>query len=1193
MQVSREDTSPTNEYIIDKLLGDNFKIFVNYLENYKLNMFTYEMVDKSMIGMSMNNKSPPPKSNDLHPSFMQTNIGILQGFKEIEEANITKSQIYENYINPINKLLDDLIKNKTDYNYKNFHFNQLPYIEDEDIPSIKYLIDCYHLLPYTRKFYSVDTEKRNSFILAIKFMQHLIALLNLDMVNIDEIMLILQHDNFYFMDYFYNFLENISKVVKNNIDINNYKIFFKGALEGFKGIADKIVKEMKEQDKSAINLFTDNYINITMDEFHNITINNYNDFIIGLGSYFYNRGYYNCTISASDNLIHSLLPAIVLETKGQDIDNSTDDIDKQNNYRYNSLLNPYYILDTKFKRSINVKIKINDNVKPIFPFPSHNKDDIDKFNSLPTLYGPLHVESDRYYLTNNMNHGNITNGEDGRFVTDEALRYVIYVIFKLEECYPENHQHDKIIVFILGILSYMIKHKYLVEPNHQRINIDQYDRNDIISIFNNMLNVIKYIHNREKIIPITDYDKHFKEYKDIFLSKFLKYVLNNLKNSAIQSLEGKPTNFNNPAVLYFFRNRILKEPVFYRRFFNLIRLKNVGNLTPEADVDFLSVKYLKDKDLLNYRLNIRKLKGETIFNVKQFGGNGNIDDIVYLTIIPDYPTDGSIGSIWITNTVRISKEDLKKIGTDAIYNLSKKVYLTEKGKDIPYNGITITQDIINESINYVSSFGLAYLLKNTDYIKNLLFKVPLMIPGLEQKWKRGENFVTEQMLKAASEWEREGDEFVRRDNEGKIVDRTMESLCGMIGEAHDSCLSFFTRCLNSQSDTLPVDCHEMLDFNFKINPAIDVLINTVKEINPIIAFRILEKFKFASYLADEESDPFPGFRRYKVQSVGEWLEELENDFERCKKPTAPSRKGCDSRTLREQLGDNAAKKILEMARDKKRHAFFDYLEILVHWVNANPQVLNKEEKLHPQATYEYPPIDKSFALYVHRDPYKPVILRLRHLRCELERLKSSIMNDLAGTRVPNTISLVAHTDNNINMPLSRIAFNSPIPSTYYVTMRGGNIEGTENELKNINQHYGHGLFKVIFDNLLQTMKGLSGEKKMMLKKETERKINEKLAKLKETEDELRNSLVRLLKKNQLYQASRGYVDAFSITDEADLEAVLRKHSNLLNLGAAYNRRAINIIDIFQTLAMAILNKLQETTQEPKYERPLTMSYHRS
>jgi ribosome-binding ATPase YchF (GTP1/OBG family) len=150
---------------------------------------------------------------------------------------------------------------------------------------------------------------------------------------------------------------------------------------------------------------------------------------------------------------------------------------------------------------------------------------------------------------------------------------------------------------------------------------------------------------------------------------------------------------------------------------------------------------------------------------------------------------------------------------------------------------------------------------------------------------------------------------------------------------------------------------------------------------------------------------------------------------------------------------------------------------------------------------------------------------------------------------------------------------------------GGDIE---QELQNINRQYGYELFKNIYESLNNTMKNLSADSRSMrMSSESDKAIREKLEKLKQLEQEITKALERTVERNALITASRGKIQAYRLSDE-ELPAILAKHSNLLNWTQAYNRKAINLIDVFKTISDALLGKLQvkQADATAQYNRPL-------
>jgi hypothetical protein len=199
------------------------------------------------------------------------------------------------------------------------------------------------------------------------------------------------------------------------------------------------------------------------------------------------------------------------------------------------------------------------------------------------------------------------------------------------------------------------------------------------------------------------------------------------------------------------------------------------------------------------------------------------------------------------------------------------------------------------------------------------------------------------------------------------------------------------------------------------------------------------------------------------------------------------------------------------------------------------------------------------------------------------------MSELSGA---TTLSTISQTPFSLEMPLSRAAFSTTIPIGNYATMIGGQfgIYDMENEFQKFNQQYGHSLFKSIYEDLMQTMQNMVGKTKMNLTDKTREKIGDKLNKFKAAEENLMNSLSSLIQKNRLYQASMGTINPY-VDNPSDYEAILAKHSNLLQLDASFKRKATDLINIFQLIQETMANKFESSTEPVAKDRPMTMGFH--
>lgn len=705
---------------------------------------------------------------------------------------------------------------------------------------------------------------------------------------------------------------------------------------------------------------------------------------------------------------------------------------------------------------------------------------------------------------------------------------------------------------------------------------------------------------RLRTVPSKKFIETLEEFKDLFITDFTllvgKYITmgpaGELRKVQGPAPQGKSVprpsgpaknNLAVPEIRDFYRKVILTNISFYDKFFNLVKIGTAQKGYEE--IPLAEAESLSDQELANYRLNVKKeIGGYSKFAFQQYGGL--FGDIVIIGYIPDYPTDGSLGNVRISGTERITKAQLMAQGPEAIRSIFRSVYNSAPDVSIvDIYGYQINIKVIAQKIARVGPYNLNW----QEYYKSRVSRsLDETVPKLTPAWRESEAKLNMHILKAASEWVRDGDNFVRRKPNGDIIEEqeNADDSCAFINLTGTECIDFLVDCALSD-ENFPNKCKMLFD----LNTPITFVKEKVLKINPKNAFGVLQKFKFASYLDKEAFDPVRDFRRYKVQSVGEWVEELLSGADRCANPNIQA-DPCHP-SLKDQLGP-VADQIIAMVYDKKYAPFFEYLDILVNWVNANPQVLNKEEAKYVNIPSNYPDFDKSFNTYTYKNPHKPAYLKLRSIGCGLERLKSSIINELSGSNAMTMVSNIASVPLGLELPLNRSAFTSPVPYSTMVPLFGGQPHNIELELQKLNGQYGYILFNEIYLDLGRIMVQLSKNRNIRLGENTRMAIESKLQQFKQLEEEIRKSLIGLIERNKLYQASRGYVNAYDIPNE-NLPDVLLKHSNILTLSAAYNKLGIKLINLFQTISSALSGKFEgielNDIDEPKYERPLTMGYH--
>lgn len=1131
------------DYKINKVLGENFKKFINLLESST--DFSPFLFKNSTLNHS------PQQDNDITYQFSEYLMAATAAFRQIENPNLHKINISNNFTSSLSTIFDELADNKQsgtlNYNTSKFDFLQLPFKINN--PSISHLIDGFHLLPYKTVIYPKINDKDNSpLINIILYLQHYIALLDLTYLDSSTLITFLQQDNITFMKYVNELINvlNSTKYFSSSLNFPNSGPIEYGVIAGLIGIADKIIRKFKTINSNPLGeddmtLFVD-------------TVDNWVDKFV--------KQPFDIAI------VKDALKLDDLNKMGVNVDKlGLTNIEKKN-YNENGLLNPQYILNVDIATSITSTPQKGGMMvqhggpnairKGANLAKKNNVVVAGKIKSLDFLYGPPIEDANnlKQNLISELKQGkkNETEQDNANLVTTDSVKLIedadlaTGLIHKLLNGTPNDN------LTRIHILAYLYAK---VENNITPDNI-----NKIIK---------KNVENYAKVwARIRSISSDVKEYSNEFSTEFTlntynKFSLNGNILGEGPVPETKKNDLNVPEIKSLYLDHILKDPDFYSKFFNLIEI-NTGKSTNDLKAGM--------EHLQKYRLNVKKVEGYSKLNM-QVGGK--FGDIVLVSLVPDY---NGIGGIYLTKNDVISKNILNNIGKEAIKNIVRNIYESQ-GQNINIYGVNIDLIKIARIVSLGGLFDVDYQM----YFKTVLNKVANGGPEIAPYWKSNENQLSSHMLREATQWKREGNDFIRSDASGKVIENKPENNCAFINETTEECLDFFAQCLVANDNDFEEACREILNFNFNVNVPMTQLKEEIMKVDPIVAFGLLKQFKFGSYLSESDY-PIKGFRSYKVQSVGSWVQELlTGSNDRCKVPTAPVAGICNPASLNDQLG-SLAPIIISMARDPSKYPFFNYLDIFVQWVNANPQVLNPEEILHPTDTSKYPPINKSFNTYDYSNPYKTPKSRLINICDGLERLKVSITSNLAGFNGYNTISNVANIPLGINMPFNRSSFISPIPSLSQVTMYGGSYS-VETELKNSDYPLGYVMFDQIYKDLISTIKQAAAKTK--LSSTTQDNIQQKLERFKETEEALRKSLINLIERNKLYKASQGYINPYTENEE-QFEALLKKHSNLLQLSSTYNKKAINLIDVFQTIANAVLSKTTPT-ETSDYKRPLSMQYY--
>jgi hypothetical protein len=1181
-----------------QILGKMFREYIKRLKkDDSLKSFMLKNYDRS--------RWPPNATDkDVHPEFFQKLVAITYVFRELEKPiPVTESQIVKDFITDA---LNDIVKNegKTYENILLYEANLLYKAGDP----IKFLVpgsNIYAIVDPTFEQYfkrplpqpqpkgqQPTSPRLTSFTALVLFLMIYISLLDLDNITGRTVINFMsENDNLHFNRYVYLLIRDLQYTLGQYLlggkyyQIPNLNLgpvdHYNAILDGLIIIADNIINLFKSMGPDPKNdhqyviafLNPNNYVNNIISMLTNLDgyINGKNN-KIKLSTIF---NTFNNTITFNpNNKEEPIYEGDYLDDKNYVLNKQNPDSDIL--VRLQKELGrpgPTGPTGPQGPQGMTGPTRV---LLSVIPQPTTATSSTATTATISVVSGSFlndKINSAKFLYDNNGNIYQVKNFRDVRdIIKDLSLR-------------------DSAIFVILGFIYSMIKHgktyNFLVQQQLQ--NQPQLQPDEVASFQANIKDAYnKYYIIKPRLAYIDNFinniqlpallwqNQDFQKLYNDFINGYTNHIIT--AAATTQPLSSKRT-LAEDAIFDLYKNVIIADQKFYEEFFDLVDRKKNQILA----LNTAAIYEKGDHDLENYRLNVRKLSGERKASAIQLGGVSKIvfGDIVLVKYIPDYPKPSDVNDIWIDWNNKLERVVLERAGVDVLAQFVRDIYRSTG--DIV---LLLNRNInLRNMVNIFSKPSVADLRS----LINTSFPEPIQITPY---WVKREVRIWEFI----SDWVREGDTFVRRDAQGRDIPWDPLDGCAFIKMTGDDCEKFLNECAFSNDDNFPDKCKDLLDADFDIptDPGMASLKEKIIKVNPKIAFAILRKFGFGSYL-DSSDGPVPGMRRFRVQSVSSWIGEIQRQCQMPlgPNPTGPASKYCTNReiSLRAYLGDDVIAQILDIAYGRKKSNLLVYLQILVDWVNANPQVLNKEELKAPEITPNYPEPTKEYNIYDYLQPEKPPIFRLRNMFCGLERLKMNLSNEIIGQPVKGIVATIASTPTSLDMPFNRVPFTMTVP---IIPMTGGDpgniiISTDGSELSGQTSfQYGYKFFDSLFQDLINSMKSMQSGKRIKLKPETQEKIRTSLRKLKDLEDELQREMINLIKRNQLFRASKGYIDAFGIPDE-NLPAILEKHSNLLGLSNAYNRRASNLIDIYQAIIQVILERLQDKSSYP-YKYPISMNY---
>ena len=673
------------------------------------------------------------------------------------------------------------------------------------------------------------------------------------------------------------------------------------------------------------------------------------------------------------------------------------------------------------------------------------------------------------------------------------------------------------------------------------------------------VDAVDLIHNLPKL-SIEDFRTNYHkfllsyEFKD---KNFHNYIKPELDSTVIIETDDFTTNLDDSHVLKFYEDTINDSANFdtYNRFFKLVDTSGTRVPLNSAITD----------DATKYRLVPRRES-----DPGEMRGGGNGDDLVFFSILPALTAPVTVTIEGTSVALDPGQNFIGQVARNAYANLEYDIDVrsTTGGSPVKYKKTLVEiKDIVSspDAVVSVGAYdGAMERLANRDDKDTT-------------RWINIENNLNENILQQANK-----DQYEWKYKDGKYEAKTgatvdQGAVCNFVDDDKQDCMRDVIKCIESK------ECDDMIDLDYKSNMDPTFLKEAVVKINPIIAYEILKRFAFGSIEEIGKDAKLQGIKYYKVQSVNSWIKDFKSEDEGRE---CGNMHGDMCGSIYKVLGKPTFDKIKKLMEDNKP-LFFEFLSYLVEWVNANPQVLNRElnfGNLYQAHDKDRLKPDKQFDKFYNVSPYKKASDIARRVRCSVQQVSSVI----GGVRDFGWGYL--QSGGNVQMPLNRNVIGNP-HSKYSYEMDGGRIAShVSNEIELLKTPFAYETFKDIYSQLEGAIKLFDGA---TIATKTTDEINTKLEKLKNDEVELQESLLNFYKRIELFKASGGKINPFN-TDNEEFKYLLKKHAGLLQQDAAYTRRATNLLDVYNTLAKAIEEMARSYTNSKngneRVHRPLNRSY---
>ena len=1068
--------------ILDKILGDDFRTHIQGLEQLGAEYFKCKNIKR--------NKPAGANDNDIHYMFVTMFVGALMACKCIENPDFTKSKVWDTQTQgKISKLYQAYSSNTPGVSATRLVPSYGLYKAGD--PDIKYLA------PGTNMFNLFDPNfipvsigsDYNLFQQIIMYVYRLVCLLDLTNLTGKKLIVYLIQDTYNFMPLIRKLsteMTNASVHGDNAIKVP-LEVLDKAILNGLIPVVDKIINHIKR-------IPLNKYVML-----HLATVKT----ILGTITFKLDVATMNTSLFKEITSTAGTLPVQYkndINSNKTNIRNTITSIRAIANPPATGNVPPIppgFINKTRTIANIiwNATMVTDTTIDKLYDLknpPGTEVRSAPKFlYSENPITMPIPEIGKLVYPFTSLNGGLINS----LINPSKGPRFIKNIIETMKLL---TNDMASIRALLLGLVSYLITEDKRGDGNYSLNDLDI--RTHITQFLDNYQ--IIYNNSREVSQSPNSLKQFMEEVQQDFIGSFT-ITLGSYSTIDLTTGEfkvGKFTPKKNVIESYasFYENHICKFPDFYDKFFNLIEVDSITHVQKTL-IPNLNAVCGKPELYSTHRLNVKTIRNipAEYPPVSQFGGIGN--PFYIITLVPTFGSESIKYFIDTKNSVSMrditkytGKLDAQAAWMQILYDISVDPDISTKYDIKLVSGATTTIDI-HDILLTISQIGYPMELR----LKEMFNEIIRKRLGATRT-QTAPMSITQRDLSGMSNWKRQENIYVLTNSKGEVEDWEPVESCALTKLTDTECERFFGSCINNSDEWSP-SCISLIDqITDDVHLPIQKLSKYVSKINPGFAASILHKFGFKLIKVETYSHGTP-LNLYQVQSVTDWVNEITSN------PELQSYFGSELPQIMDMIAGAS-----DPTNIKARN-FFNYLNVMVSWVNAHPELSNSELRRERGTAKIYPDPNSSFNSY------------LNVLSNTVSRLKTCVKD------IPLEPQDLSYVPSDLEWHINV----APRMQTQKFQLQSG---GGDDDIP-----YFYLVYKNIYEDLLRQMGDPYG---IELSKDSKTEIDSRLEKIKTDLKSLHEKLRAHYQKNRLYVASHGLIDPANIADE-DLPALLKKHASLL------------------------------------------------